>query len=59
MEEAWKELKETIIEIKENNTFKNEEVTLICQFLENYMNRLEDEANIKKLKKVVDKLLYK
>jgi len=47
MEEQWKELKETIIEIKENNTFKNEDVTLICQFLENYMNRLEKQVNVK------------
>lgn len=41
MREQWKELKETIIEIKENNSYENNDVTSMCQFLENYMNILE------------------
>ena len=46
MREQWKELKETIIEIKENNSYENKEVASVCQFLENYINILEKQINI-------------
>lgn len=45
MSEQWKQLKETIIEIRDNNDFEHEGVTLLCQFLTNYMDILEREAS--------------
>lgn len=41
MNEQWKQLKETIIDIKDNNKFEHEDATLLCQFLINYMDVLE------------------
>jgi len=50
MDEQWQELKETIIELRDNNgTCTQQEV---CKFLANLMNVLEKQ---KKNKKVVDK----
>ena len=45
MSEQWKQLKETIIEIRDNNEFEREDVTLLCQFLANYMDVLERDAS--------------
>lgn len=45
MNEQWKQLKETIIEIRDNNKFDHEDVSSICQFLVNYMNILEDKMS--------------
>lgn len=45
MNEQWKQLKETIIEIKDNNKFDHEDVSSICQFLANYMNILEEQMS--------------
>jgi hypothetical protein len=42
MKEQWQELKETIIEIRDNNKF-NEDVSAICKFLINYMGVLEKQ----------------
>lgn len=42
MKEQWQELKETIIEIRDNNIF-NEDVFGICRFLINYMGVLEKQ----------------
>lgn len=39
----WQQLKETITEIKENNKFEKEDVTLMCKFLLNYMEVLEND----------------
>ena len=41
----WKQLKETIIEIRDNNKFEHEDVFSICQFLTNYMNILEKQTS--------------
>ena len=41
--EKWKQLKETITEIRDNNTYDGNGVTEICRFLINYMGVLEDE----------------
>lgn len=43
MNEQWQELKETIIEMRDNNEFNHEDVTSMCQFLVNYMNTLEKQ----------------
>ena len=43
MNEQWKQLKETIIDIRDNNKFEHEDVTLLCRFLTNYMDVLEKE----------------
>lgn len=43
MNKQWQELKETIIEIRDNNKFKHKDVTLICKFFVNYMNILEKQ----------------
>lgn len=43
MNEQWKQLKETIIEIRDNNKFVHEDVSSICKFLVNYMNILEKQ----------------
>lgn len=45
MNEQWKQLKETIIEIRDNNKFDHEDVSSICQFLVNYMNTLEEQMS--------------
>ena len=42
MKEQWQELKETIIEIRDNNNF-NEDVYTMCRFLLNYMGVLEKQ----------------
>lgn len=42
MKEQWQELKETIIEIRDNNKF-NEDVVGVCKFLTNYMGVLEKQ----------------
>ena len=42
MKEQWQELKETIIEIRDNNKF-NEDVSAVCKFLINYMGVLEKQ----------------
>ena len=42
MKEQWQELKETIIEIRDNNAF-NEDVYVMCRFLINYMGVLEEQ----------------
>ena len=42
MKEQWQELKETIIEIRDNNKC-NEDVFLLCRFLINYMGVLEEQ----------------
>ncbi len=39
--EEWKQLKETISEIKENNKYDNNTTTEWCRFLLNYMEILE------------------
>lgn len=44
MNEQWQMLKETIIETRNYNKFDNKDVTLICQFLVNYMNILEKQT---------------
>jgi hypothetical protein len=41
MIDQWKQLKQTITEIKENNEFEKEDVTLLCKYLINYMGVLE------------------
>lgn len=43
MIDQWKQLKKTITEIKENNEFEKEDVTLLCKYLINYMGVLEKE----------------
>lgn len=43
MNEQWKQLKDTIVAIRNNNRYKNEDVTHICHFLANYMDILEDQ----------------
>lgn len=43
--EEWKQLKETIAEIRDNNQFKNYDVTLMSKFLFNYMGVLERGDN--------------
>lgn len=45
MNEQWKQLKETITEIRDNNKFDNEDVSSICKFLVNYMNNLEKQMS--------------
>lgn len=44
MTEQWQELKETIIEIRDNNNFPHEDITMMCKFLLNYMTILEKES---------------
>lgn len=41
--EKWQQLKETIAEIKDNNEFEKDDVTVLCTFLLNYMGVLENE----------------
>lgn len=43
MIDKWKQLKKTITEIKENNEFEKEDVTLLYKYLINYMGVLEKE----------------
>ena len=43
--EEWKQLKETITEIKDNNQYDNDTATELSQFLLNYMKILESEEN--------------
>lgn len=43
MTDQWQELKETIIEIRDNNEFEHGDVTLMCRFLVNYMEVLEKQ----------------
>lgn len=45
MRENWKQLKETVSEIKGNNKYDHKDVTEICQFLLNYMGVLESIGN--------------
>ena len=45
MNEQWQQLKETIIEIRDNNKFDHEDVSSICKFLVNYMNVLEERMS--------------
>jgi len=45
MKEQWQELKETIIEMRDNNEFEYEDVTSMCRFLLNYMNTLEEQMS--------------
>ena len=42
--DKWKQLKETITEICDNNKYDNEDVTEVCVFLLNYMKILESEC---------------
>ena len=44
MRENWTQLKETITDIKDNNEFDHDDVTLTCGFLLNYMGVLESEG---------------
>ena len=44
-EYKWQQLKETITEIKDNNEFEKDDVTVLYRFLLNYMGVLEDENN--------------
>lgn len=43
MNEQWKQLKDTIVDIRDNNEFEHEDVTLMCRFLVNYMEVLEKQ----------------
>ena len=41
--DQWKQLKEIISEIRDNNEFEKDDVTTLCRFLLNYMGVLESE----------------
>ena len=43
--DKWKQLKETISEIRDNNEFEKDDVTTLCGFLLNYMGVLENETD--------------
>ena len=43
MNEQWKQLKDTIVDIRDSNEFEHEDVTLMCRFLVNYMEVLEKQ----------------
>lgn len=43
MNEQWKQLKDAIVDIRDNNEFEHEDVTLMCRFLVNYMEVLEKQ----------------
>lgn len=43
MNEQWKQLKDTIVDIRDNNEFEHGDVTLMCRFLVNYMEVLEKQ----------------
>lgn len=46
--DEWEQLKETIAEIKDNNTYDNNAATELCTFLLNYMAVLEKNNSDKK-----------
>ena len=48
MNEQWKQLKDTIVDIRDNNEFEHEDVTLMCRFLVNYMDVLEKQMQAPK-----------
>ena len=43
--DKWKQLRETVSEIRDNNEFEGNGATEICKFLLNYMEILENEAD--------------